>query len=130
MPLEASILKNVKKSLGLDATYQAFDHDVTTHINTCFFSLNQLGIGPAEGFMIEDDAATWADFAGGRLKVSTENALKTYIYLKVRSYFDPPQTPHHITAMNEQIAELEYRLSTERELTVWNTPLSSSPFLP
>lgn len=123
MALEASILKSVKKNLGLDETYHAFDHDVITHINSVFFTLNQLGIGPTEGFMIEDEEDEWGDFTGGAvLNVAAMNALKSYIYLKVRLYFDPPSTPHHINAMNEQIDEFEHRLLTERELAVRNLP--------
>lgn len=124
MALEESILKDVKKNLGLDPEYKAFDHDVTTHINTCFFTLNQLGIGPPEGFMIEDESTRWVDFVDGELNLAARNALKTYFYLKVRSFFDPPGTPHHITAIKDQIAELENRLLTERELTKWTAPSS------
>lgn len=119
MALETSILKSVKKSLGLDEAYNAFDHDVITHINTCFFSLNQLGIGPAEGFMIEDETEEWVDFTDAVLNLAAQNALQTYFYLKVRLYFDTPGTPHHIAAIEQQIAELEHRLLTERELNKW-----------
>ena len=59
-----SILTNTKKILGIDETYTAFDIDVLTHINSVFFTLNQLGIGPESGFAIEDDAAVWSDFLG------------------------------------------------------------------
>lgn len=127
MALEQSILKSTKKNLGLDAEYGAFDHDVITHINASFFTLNQLGLGPADGFMIEDDAATWGEFLDPGPAL---NAVKTYIYLKVRSFFDPPQTAHHVAAMKEQISELEHRLLTERELTQWTAPQSSSLSLP
>lgn len=129
MALEESILKDVKKNLGLDDAYKAFDHDVITHINTCFFTLNQLGIGPTEGFMIEDENVRWVDFVDGDLNMAARNALKTYFYLKVRSIFDPPGTPHHINAIKEQITELENRLLTERELVKW-TATSSSLSLP
>lgn len=130
MALEDSILKSVKKSLGLDADYTAFDHDVITHINTCFFSLNQLGIGPSDGFMIEDEEVKWSDFVDETLNKSALNALQTYFYLKVRSFFDPPGTPHHLQAIKDQIQELELRLLTERNLTRWIAPQSSSLYLP
>lgn len=126
MAIEDSILKGTKKNLGLDENYDAFDHDVITHINSCFFTLNQLGVGPPEGYMIEDAEAVWDDYTQGNLNL---NAVKTYIYLKVRSIFDPPGTPHHIAAMEEQITELEHRLKMERELYKWSTP-SSLPSLP
>lgn len=130
MALEDSILKSVKKSLGLDADYTAFDHDVITHINTCFFSLNQLGIGPSDGFMIDSDEVKWSDFVDETLNKSALNALQTYFYLKVRSFFDPPGTPHHLQAIKDQIQELELRLLTERNLTRWIAPQSSLPYLP
>lgn len=113
MAVEKSILKSVKKNLGLAESYDAFDQDVITHINTCFFTLNQLGLGPAAGFMIEDDSEEWDAFTGGRINL---NAVKTYIYLRVRLLFDAPAAPQHVTAIREQITELEYRLKMEREL--------------
>jgi hypothetical protein len=128
MALEESILDSVKKNLGLAENYDAFDHDVLTHINTTFFNLNQLGIGPAAGFVVEDETTKWSDFADSDLNVAALNALQTYIFLKVRMYFDPPGTSHHITAMKEQIDELEHRLLTERDLVKWLP--SSSPSLP
>lgn len=127
MAIEQSILKATKKNLGLGAEYTAFDLDVITHINAAFFSLYQLGLGPSDGFEIGGEDDTWGEFlaAGPAL-----NATKTYIYLKVRSLFDPPGTPHHISAIKEQIEELEHRLLMERELTQWTAPPSSSLSLP
>lgn len=127
MALEQSILKSTKKNLGLDGSYTAFDQDVLTHINAGFFSLYQLGLGPSDGFTIEGDDEVWSEFLA---EGPALNATKTYIYLKVRSLFDPPGTPHHITAMKEQIEELEYRLLQERELTQWTAPPSSPLSLP
>lgn len=118
MPVEQSILKSTKKILGLDDAYDAFDLDVITHINSSFFTLNQLGIGPTGGFSIEDETAEWVDYTDGELNL---NAVKTYIFLKVRSYFDPPGTPHHMAAMKEQITELEYRLKMEHDLNQWDS---------
>jgi hypothetical protein len=117
--VEESILKSTKKVLGLGEDYDAFDTDVIMHINTVFVTLNQLGIGPAEGFMIEDDSEEWEDFTEGVINL---NAIKTYIYLRVRLLFDPPGTSYHINAIQEQVKELEYRLKYEREVTAWQAP--------
>lgn len=114
MAVEVSILKSVKKKLGLDAAYRAFDEDVMTAINTAFFTLNQLGLGPAEGFMVEGDDEEWDEFTDGKINL---NAVKSYLYLCARLEFDPPGTPHHIAALQDQKTELEYRLKMERELT-------------
>lgn len=113
MALEQSILKSTKKNLGLDPEYDAFDLDVMTHINSAFFTLNQLGVGPADGFAIEDDEPVWDDFFEGVRKL---HAVKTYVYLRVRLLFDPPANPRHVQALEDQIDELESRLKLEMEL--------------
>jgi hypothetical protein len=110
--MEESILKSTKKILGLDETYVVFDLDVITHINAAFSILNQLGVGQVEGFFIEDDTAVWSDF------IVPENQLRlvrTYVYLKVRSIFDPPATSYLIEAVNNQVKEYEWRLNVFRE---------------
>ena len=113
--MEESILISTKQILGLAADYTVFDLDVLTHINAAFFILNQLGVGPEEGFFVEDDTANWSDFA---LLVGSEpsiSLIRTYIFLKVRMLFDPPQTSFLIEAMNNQIKEYEWRLNVARE---------------
>jgi hypothetical protein len=118
--METSILTGTKKILGLAEDYTAFDHDVITHINTAFSTLTQLGVGPEAGFMIEDETAVWTDFiADNDLQY---NSVKTYVYLRVRMLFDPPSTSFVITALNEQIKELEWRLNVHREETGWTDP--------
>lgn len=107
-----SILDSTKKILGLDPEYDVFDVDIISHINSAFFTLNQLGVGPAEGFMITDNTTPWAWFSEG---LSNLNAVKTYVYLRVRLLFDPPQTSFAISAMEKQIQELEWRLNVHRE---------------
>ena len=121
-----SILTNVKKLLGIDETYTAFDADILMHINTAFGTLNQLGIGPVDGFMIEDKTATWDDFQTDIRK----NGLKTYVVLKVRMLFDPPTTSYLIEAMQNQIRELEVRLSILREDEEWTAPVEPIPLTP
>lgn len=111
--MDDSILNSVKKILGIAADYDAFDTDIIVHINSVFSTLNQLGLGPAEGFMIEDDSAVWEDFLLGDTRL---NHVKTYMYLRVRVLFDPPTTGFTLTAMQEQIKELEWRLSVFREV--------------
>lgn len=117
--MDESILNSTKKNLGIDASYTAFDPDIITHINSVFSTLNELGIGPAGGFMIEDDSAVWGDFLGNDMRV---NSVKTYMYLRVRLIFDPPTTSYHIQAIQEQVRELEWRLNTQREATQWTAP--------
>lgn len=117
--METSILTSTKKILGIAEDYTVFDLDIITHINTAFSTLTQLGVGPAEGFMIEDDTAVWEDFYADDLQY---NAVKTYVYLKVRQLFDPPTTSYQIAAYDRQIEQLEWRLNVHREETEWVDP--------
>lgn len=117
--METSILKSTKKNLGITAADTSFDLDIITHINTSFSTLTQLGVGPPTGFMIEDDSSVWEDFVGTDLEL---NSVKTYVYLKTKSLFDPPQTSYLLGAMKDQIRELEWRLNAHREETQWVDP--------
>lgn len=110
--MEESILITIKKLLGITKDYKNFDIDIITHINTTFITLNQLGVGPEDGFMIEDDEATWSDFIGDNKKL---NLIQTYIYLKVKQVFDPPQSSAVMEANKQTINELEWRLTVQAE---------------
>ena len=125
--METSILTSTKKILGIAEDYTVFDLDVITHINSAFSTLTQLGVGPAEGFMIEDETAVWTDFI-----VDADpqyNSVKSYVYLRTRLLFDPPTTSYLIAAFNDQLKELEWRLNIHREETGW-TPPPSIPDVP
>ena len=105
-----SILTSIKKMLGIDEEYTHFDDDVIMHINSVLMILTQLGVGPAEGFMIEDDTSTWVDFIP-EANAAQLHAVKSYIYMKVKLIFDPPLSSAVIESMNRQIAEFEWRLN-------------------
>jgi hypothetical protein len=107
-----SILNSVKQVLGLEETHTAFDVDILMHINSVFGVLHQIGIGPDEGLYIVDDAAVWSDFLGDDVLL---NAAKTYVCLRVRLLFDPPETSYLIQAMEKQVSEIEWRLNVYRE---------------
>ena len=117
--MEQSILKTTKKILGIAEDYTVFDLDIITHINAAFSTLTQLGVGPSTGFMIEDDEAVWDDFIGDDPQY---NAVKSYVFLRVRQIFDPPATSYLIAAFDRQIEQLEWRLNTRREEMHWVNP--------
>lgn len=114
-----SILDSIKKVLNLSSDYTPFDQDVIMHINGVFSTLNQLGIGPEDGFMITDATAVWSDFLEGDLRL---NNVKNYVYLRVRLLFDPPTVGYLIDSMKEQINELEWRINVQREGIAWTEP--------
>ena len=102
-----SILTSVKKLLGLTEAYTAFDPDLIMHINSVLMILRQMGVGPAEGFAIRDAAATWSDFMADCPDIE---AVRSYVALKVRLLFDPPQSSSMMEATKNLIGELEWRL--------------------
>ena len=109
-----SILTSIKKLLGLSEEYEQFDADIILHINTVFINLTQLGVGPQNGFYIEDSGTTWDEF----INIDEDNqlnAVKTYVYLKVKLLFDPPLSSTVLQSINNTIAELEWRLNTAVE---------------
>lgn len=106
--METSILTSIKKMLGVAEDYTEFDEDIITHINSVFLNLTQLGVGPEEGFMIEDDTAVWEDFINDGIQLQ---AVKTYMYLKVKLLFDPPLSSSVTESFTRMIAELEWRLN-------------------
>ena len=111
--MEESILTSIKKLLGQTEDYKVFDTDIIIHINTVFMTLNQLGVGPSKGFRIEDDLATWKDYI---LDEENLDAVKTYVYQKVKLIFDPPSNSAHIQALEKSINEFEWRLTLQAEL--------------
>lgn len=118
--METSILKSIKKVLGLAPDDESFDQDVIMYVNSAFSNLQQLGLGPVDGFMIEDDTEVWDDLEIDEVPILSQ--LKTCIYLRVRMLFDPPTTSYLQDAMNRQIQEHDWRLNVLREGTEWVDP--------
>ncbi len=117
--MEHSILKSVKKNLGLEPTYDVFDGEIIMHINAAFSTLSQLGLGPAGGYSIEDDTYAWEEFVNATNELSS---VKNYVYLRVRLVFDPPTASYVLKSFEDQLKELEWRLNTLREATQWADP--------
>lgn len=107
-----SILTSIKKLLGITEDDTNFDPDIIMHINSVFMVLNQLGVGPVEGFSIEDDTATWDQYLSDVKQLS---AVKSYMYAKVKMLFDPPLSSAVEKAMNNSINEFEWRLNVNAE---------------
>lgn len=113
MPTDSeSILNSIKKTLGIDSSYTVFDLDVTMHINTSFSILQQLGVGPVEGFAIADETSVWTDYDADNILLAS---VKSYIFAKVRLLFDPPATSFGLDAMQKMVSELEWRLNIAGE---------------
>lgn len=107
-----SILKTIKKLLGVADDQTNFDVDLIVHINSVLMTLTQLGVGPEEGFIITDEFANWEDFIpeGENLEL-----IKSYMYLRVRLLFDPPLSSSVLSAMERTVSEFEWRLNVKAE---------------
>lgn len=105
--MSSSILNDVKHTLGLLPDQTAFDTDIIMHINSALSTLTQLGVGPVAGYRITGADNLWSEFADdARL-----NSVRSYIYLKVKLIFDPPDTGFVTASMERQIQELEFRIN-------------------
>lgn len=111
-----SILNSTKKAIGLDAAYDPFDPELIMYINDAFATLNQLGVGPSEGFAIESDAEVWDDYLGENKRF---NGVKAYVAFKTRLAFDPPANSFAVDALQKQILEHEWRLCVLAESYPW-----------
>ena len=125
-PMSDSILTTIKKLLGLDEDYEVFDPDVTIHINSTFLTLNDLGVGPKNPFVVNDKSQTWADFFQGNNALDFQS-VKTYVYLKVRLLFDPPSTSFAIDSMNKMADEYAWRLNVRAEGAYQNIDTEPTP---
>lgn len=106
--MQDSILMTIRKLVCGDPYADHFDTDLLIHINSCFSILTQLGVGPADGFVVTDETQSWSSYTSDNKEL---NMVRTYVPLKVKSIFDPPLTSSVLEAMNKLIAELEWRLN-------------------
>lgn len=101
-----TILSDVKRMLGIQPEVEEFDIDVISHINSVFFVLNELGIGPSTPFVV-DATTEWSSFE----TVIPKSIVLDYIYLKTKLVFDPPTASNIFEAYKDRIAELEFRMN-------------------
>lgn len=101
-----SILDSIKKLLNLSSDYTAFDEDLIIQINTVFADLNQLGVGPSDGYEISDKTDKWSDY----ITSPKLNSVRTLIQKRCQLAFDPPQNAFLVTSAEEICKRLEFRL--------------------
>jgi len=105
--VDTSILDSIKQMLGIGTEDKNFDRELVIYINGALMVVNQLGVGP-EGYMIQGETNEWSEFLLDRTDIEL---VKTVIYLRVRLIFDPPQNSFLVTAIKDQLAEYDWRLS-------------------
>lgn len=117
--MDNSILNSVKRSCGgISPDDPHFNEDLIMYANTVFATLNQMGVGPKEGFGIEDERVQWSEYIPDN--ASLLYFVKTYVGLKTRQKFDPPANSTLAEALKQSITELEWRISIEASRTNQN----------
>ena len=106
--MQDSILMTIRKLVCGNPYAALFDTDLLVHINACFSILNQLGVGPENGFVVTDETQSWSSYIADNYIL---NMVKTYVTLKVKKIFDPPLTSSVLEAMDKEISQLEWRLN-------------------
>lgn len=106
-----SILKTIKKMCGMDEDYTPFDTDLVVFINGAILAANQIGVG-VDGFTITGPNETWNDFVGDHPSLE---AIKQYIYMRVRLVFDPPANSFVVSSLEKQLDEMTWRLNVQAE---------------
>jgi hypothetical protein len=104
--MSGSILNDTKAALGI-GEQDAFDQELIISINSVLSDLDQLGVGPTGGVEIQDDSAEWTIITGDNPKF---NSVKSYVSMRVRLLFDPPDQSWTQTSIKEQIEKAEFRL--------------------
>ena len=123
-----SILDSIKTLLGIEVDVVEdpsgniedegdtnFDAELIMHINSVFSILHQLGVGSAEAYKITSRENVWSEFLGTDLDLEL---VKSYIYLKVRLIFDPPQNSFLVKAIESQLEQFEWRLQVQQNHTL------------
>ena len=106
--MQDSILMTIRKLVCGNPYADHFDTDLLVHINACFSILNQLGVGPENGFVVTDETQSWSSYSDNDRVL---NMVKTYVTLKVKKIIDPPLTSSVLEAMDKEISQLEWRLN-------------------
>lgn len=109
-----SILNSIKERIGIAQDDDSFDVDIIDLINGAFADLNDLGVGPSEGFSIEDDTIEWTEFVED---VRVLGSVKDFVYLTVKLVFDPPTQSALLASMERRLAKLEWRLNVKCDST-------------
>jgi hypothetical protein len=108
----ASILDSVKKAIGMDPEFTAFDLDVVLFTNAAFGVLRQLGVGSNSGFIISDNVTLWEQYVAD---LRLLGMVKQYIFMSVRLALDPPATSFGIDAIKNQMEMLGWRINVAAE---------------
>jgi hypothetical protein len=109
--MEESILNTIKSMLDISEDDPAFDKELIDYINSAFFILEQIGVGPDTPFQITGADEVWSEFIPN---ISNLNLVKQYVYLRVKKVFDTAGSASSFqSSLDNLITEYEWRLNVE-----------------
>lgn len=108
--LTSSVLNTIKHAIGFEPDYTIFDSDLRMHINSALMILDQLGA--VKRASIQDSSDTWDDVLIPGIEI---DSAQTYVFIRVKRLFDPPQTAALTSAYAEEIKMLETRIRIQAE---------------
>ena len=106
--MEGPILSSVKELLGISYEDESFDFEILMHINATLAILFQMGVEEVGDTPVIDITTTWRELFGDRTDLEM---VKTYIYFKVKSMFDPPTNSAGLESLNRVMKEFEWRIN-------------------
>jgi len=115
--LNASILDDIKKMLGIQPDYEYFDQELIIFINSAFSKIHQLGVGPDRPYAITSSENTWNEFMKDKDYLVL---IQSYVYTNVKLAFDPPTSSAAMDALKKIGEEYEWRLNVAEETDAIN----------
>lgn len=113
--MDESILDTIKSMLSGPVVDDdaPFDSELIVHINSAIMVLRQAGVGPQNGYSITGSDETWSEYLGDR--ESTLDLVKSYIFLSVKSVFDPPANGSVLQSYTNLMSEYIWRLREQSD---------------
>lgn len=100
-----TVLADVRKILGGEMVPNNFDPQIIIHINTVLAISDQLSDMLVK--KVVDKDTVWEDIIPN---IEENEAIKSYVGLKVKKMFDPPTSSVLMASLDENIKELEWRI--------------------
>lgn len=120
----SSILKDIRRSVGLAEDSVDFDTDLVMLINASLGILHQNGVGLP--LMVTDELETWGDFKNPDQVEGNVffQLVPLFVQLNTKVLFDPPP-PSAVQHFSSTIDQLLYRLKAAYEEPLVTTTVSS-----
>lgn len=108
---DRGILEDVKDNInGFAKEDDVFDNQLLDSINSVFTILRQIGVGPLDKQFIANSDSTWNDFLSQCIGSDNLEAIRTYMFERVKLIFDPPANSNLMQASKDIMNEMEWRL--------------------